>query len=67
MKERRGKFAVVVTEDDKWLNFADLSEDEDGTVLEGVISGAQDYARENQKTVLIYVAEKEIEISPSER
>jgi hypothetical protein len=67
MKERRGRFAVVVTEDDKWLNFADLNEDKDGTVFEGVISGAQDYARENQKTVLIYVAEKEIEISPSER
>jgi hypothetical protein len=67
MKERRGRFAVVVTEDDKWLNFADLNEDKDGVILKEVISGAQDYARENQKTVLIYVAEKEIEISPSGR
>jgi len=67
MKERRGRFAVVVTEDDKWLNFADLNEDKDGAILKEVISGAQDYARENQKTVLIYVAEKEIEISPSGR
>jgi hypothetical protein len=67
MKERRGKFAVVVTEDDKWLNFADLEEDKDCEILKGVISDAQDYARKNQKTVLIYVAEKEIEISPSKR
>jgi hypothetical protein len=67
MKERRGRFAVVVTEDDKWLNFADLSEDEDSTILREVISGAQDYAKANEKTVIIYIAEREIEISPSER
>jgi len=67
MKERRGRFAVVVTEDDKWLNFADLKEDEDSTILKEVISGAQDYAKANKKTVIIYIAEREIEISPSER
>ena len=62
MRARKGRFAVVVSENDKWLNFADLSDDE--KILDGVIDDAKEYAKTHGVTVIVYLAVKEIEISP---
>jgi hypothetical protein len=60
MKERKGKFAITVTESDKWLNFADLSNDKTGEILKAVIEEAKEYANREKEWVLVYLAEKEI-------
>jgi hypothetical protein len=60
MKERKGKFAISVTESDKWLNFADLSNDKTGEILKAVIEEAKEHANREKEYVIVYIAEKEI-------
>jgi hypothetical protein len=68
MKTREGKFAITVSESDKWLNFADLSEDDaEGTILKGVIEEAKEYSNKHREWTVIYIATKEIEIHPREQ
>ena len=66
MRERKGVFAISVTQSDKWVNFADLSNDKTGEILKGVIEEAKEYANRHREWVAIYLAEKEIEIRPQE-
>jgi hypothetical protein len=68
MKTREGKFAIAVSESNRWLNYADLSEDDaEGTILKGVIEDAKYYANRTKKWVVVYIATKEIEIHPKEQ
>jgi hypothetical protein len=64
MRERKGLFAITLTESNKWIDYADLAEDGTGEILKEVIESAKEYANEKDECVIVYIAEKEIEIEP---
>jgi hypothetical protein len=66
MRERKGVFALTVTESDKWINFADLSDDKTGEIMKGVIEEAKEHANRQKEWVVVYIAGMEIEIHPKE-
>jgi hypothetical protein len=66
MRTRKGKFAITVTESDKWINFADLSNDENGEILKSVIDEAKEHANREKEWVCVYISELEYEIRPEQ-
>jgi hypothetical protein len=57
MRERNGKFAIIVDSEDRWLEFYDLTQ----ISIEDVLKEAKYYA-EDRDYVVVYECVKEYEI-----
>jgi len=63
MQSKNGKFVVSVTMADKWINYADLLNDKDNIILNGVLEHAKEYAKLHKQTVVVFVADREYVIN----
>jgi hypothetical protein len=58
--KRRGRFAIAVSENNKWVHHTDLTKEK----LDDVLETAKEHAMENGEQVIVYIANVEIEITP---
>ena len=64
MRTRKGRFAVSVSFNDKWINYADIVEDKGDVILNGVLEHAKEYSKLHKEVVVVYIANIEYEFNP---